>query len=173
MNQKSIPFIVVLLLSLFSVKAQEVLKIGHVNIPELVRKMPEADSIQKVLDREADEMEKMYSELIGEHQKNVQKYEEEVDTYSDFVKKTKESELMEAAGKIQKFQQDASQQLQKRNMELMQPVYTRLNDAIARVANQNSITYVLDLSNGSVVFHSANSQNINPLVLAELGIKKE
>ncbi len=173
MKQKSSLIIIISLLSLFSVSAQEGLKIGHVNIPELVQKMPEADSIQKVLKKEADEMEKMYSELIDEHQKNVQKYEEEMGTYSDFVKKTKESELMEAAGKIQKFEQEANQQLQKRNMELMQPVYKKLNDAIARVAAQNSLTYVLDLSNGSVVFHSANSQNINPLVLAELGIEKK
>ncbi|HKI88650.1 MAG TPA: OmpH family outer membrane protein [Draconibacterium sp.] len=173
MKQKSSLFIVVFFLSLFSVRAQDVLKIGHVNIPELVQKMPESDSIQKVLNKEADEMENMYSELIGEHQKNVTKYDNEKDTYSDFVKKTKESELMEAAGKIQKFQQDATQQLQKRNMELMQPVYTKLKDAIARVATRNNFTYILDLSNGSVVFYSANSQDINPLVLAELGIEKK
>lgn len=172
MKQKFAFIIIISLLSLFSVSAQEGLKIGHVNIPELVQKMPEADSIQKVLNKEADEMEKMYSELIEEHQKNVQKYENERDTYSDFVKKNKETELMEAAGKIQKFEQEANQQLQKRNMELMQPVYTKINDAIARVANRNSFTYVLDLSNGAVAFYSANSQNINPLVLAELGIEK-
>lgn len=173
MKQKSSLFIVVFFLSLFSVRAQDVLKIGHVNIPELVQKMPETDSIQTVLNKEADEMEKMYSELIEEHQKNVQKYEDEMGSYSDFVKKTKESELMEAAGKIQKFQQDASQQLQKRNMELMQPVYTKLNDAIARVATRNNFTYILDLGNGSVAFHSANSKDINPMVLAELGIEKK
>jgi outer membrane protein len=171
MKQKSFLFIFFFSLSLFSGKAQEVLKIGHTNIPELVQKMPEADSIQNVLNKEADEMEKMYSELVEEHQKNVQKYEKEIGTYSDFVKKTKETELMEAAAKIQKFQQDASQQLQKRNMELMQPVYAKLNDAIKRVATRNNFTYILDLSSGCVAFNSANSQNINALVLAELGIE--
>ena len=172
MKQKSILFIVAFFLSLWSGNAQDALKIGHVNIPELIQKMPEADSIQTVLNKEADGMEKMYSELIGEHQKNLQKYEDEMNTYSDFVKKTKESELMEAAGKIQKFNQEANQQLQKRNMELMQPLYTKLNDAIAKVATRNNFTYILDLSDGSVVFHSTNSLNINPLVLAELGIEK-
>ena len=73
MKQKSSLFIVVFFLSLFSVRAQDVLKIGHVNIPELVQKMPETDSIQTVLNKEADEMEKMYAELIKEHQKNLQK----------------------------------------------------------------------------------------------------
>ena len=173
MKQKSSLIIIIFLLSLFTASAQEGLKIGHLNYPELIQKMPEADSIQKVLNKEADEMEKMYNELIGEHQKNVQKYDDEKDTYSDFVKKTKETELMEAAGKIQKFQQDASQQLQKRNMELLQPVYNKLNEAIARVANRNNFTYILDLSSGAVVFHSAGSQDINSLVLAELGIEKK
>jgi hypothetical protein len=46
--------------------------------------MPESDSIQAVLDKEAKEMENMYAELISEHEKNVEKFEAEKDTYSDF-----------------------------------------------------------------------------------------
>jgi hypothetical protein len=56
---------------------------------------------------------------------------------------------------------------------LNQPVYQKLNAAISKVANRNSFTYILDLSNGSVVFHSADSHNLNQMVLDELGIKGE
>jgi len=150
--------------------AQQILKIGHVNTAELISKMPESDSIQNVLDKEAKEMENMYTELIREHEKNVQKFEAEKSNYSDFVRETKESELIESAQKIQNFQQTAGQQLQKRNLELNQPVYQKLNNAISKVAIRNNFTYILDLSNGSVAFHSAESKNINQLVFAELGI---
>lgn len=150
--------------------AQKTLKIGHVNTAELIFKMPENDSIQAILDKEAKEMENMYAELISEHEKNVEKFEAEKDSYSDFLRRTKESELVESVQKIQNFQQTAGQQLQKRNLELNQPVYQKLNNAISKVATRNNFTYILDLSNGAVVFHSANSQNVNNLVLAELGI---
>lgn len=96
--------------------AQQILKIGHVNT----------------------------AGLISEHEKKVQKFEYEQETYSDFVRKTKESELMESAQKIQNFLKTAGQQLQKRNLELNQPVYQKLNAAISKVASRNSFTYILD-----------------------------
>ncbi|MCG6190906.1 OmpH family outer membrane protein [Maribellus maritimus] len=168
MKQKSTLLLIGLFFFISHSFAQESLKIGHINYTEIVMKMPEMDSIRKILNKEAEEIENVYNELIEEHEKNVQKYEVEQESYSEFLKNTKQKELIEAAGKIQEFNQEAKQQLQKRNMELMQPVYSKLNDAITRVATRNNFTYILDLSSGSVVFHSANSQNINPLVLDEL-----
>ncbi len=170
MTKKSGLFVVFSLLVCSPLFSQEPLKIGHVNFAEIEKQLPETDSVQSMLNKEADELEKMYSELLTEHEKNVQKYEDEKNTYSEFIRKTKESELMESAGKIQQFQQTASQNLQKRNVELLQPVYQKINEAIATVANRNNFTYILDLSSGAVVFNSANSQNINPLVLKELKV---
>lgn len=153
-----------------TVLAQENLKIGHVNIQEIVQQLPVTDSIQNVLKKEADDMEKMFNEMLQEHETNVKKFDSEKNTYSDFVRSSKESDLMEMATKIQNYQQTANQQLQKRNMELIQPVYGKINGAIEKVALRNNFTYVLDLSNGSVAYHSPSSENLNPQVLKELGI---
>lgn len=150
--------------------AQENLKIGHVNIPEIVQKMPETDSIKSVIEKETKEMEKMYEEMITEHESNLKKFDAEKRSYTDFVRSTKESDLMEMAAKIQQFQQNANQQLQQRNMELFQPVYIKINQAIKQVAQQNNFTYILELSSGALAYHAPNSQNINPLVMEELNI---
>jgi len=150
--------------------SQENLKIGHVNIPEIIQKMPESDSIKTVIENETAEMENMYSEMIEEHEANLKKFDTEKDTYTDFIRTSKESDLMEMAAKIQQFQQNANQQLQKRNMELFQPVYKKINQAIEQVAQKNNFTYILELSSGSIAYHSPNSQNINPLVYEELNL---
>ena len=152
------------------VYSQENLKIGHVNIQEIVQQLPVTDSIQTVLKKEADDMEKLFNEMLQEHDANVKKFDTEKNSYSEFVRNSKESDLMEMATKIQNYQQTANQQLQRRNMELIQPVYGKINNAIEKVALRNSLTYVLDLSNGSVAYHSPSSENLNPLVLKELGI---
>lgn len=78
--------------------------------------LPMTDSIQQVLKQEADGMEQMYNDKIKEHDANVQKYEEEKSTYSEFVRNTKENDLMEASAKIQQYLQNANQQLQKRKI---------------------------------------------------------
>lgn len=62
--------------------------------------------------------------------------------------------------------------MQQRNLELIQPIYDKIHKAINKVATEKGFTYILDISKGSVVFTSKNSQNINPLVLHELGIEK-
>lgn len=162
--------VLVFLLKVSSVGAQEYLKIGHVNIQELVQQLPETDSIQEVLKKEADDMEKMFEEMIAEHETNVKKFEAEKSSYSEFVRNSKETDLMEMASKIQQYQQNANQQLQKRNMELIQPVYENINKAIEKVALKNNFTYILDLSNGAVAFHSPSSKNLDSQVLTELGI---
>lgn len=150
--------------------AQENLKIGHVNIPEIMQQLPETDSLKKVLENETKDMEKMYEEMIAEHEINIKEYELKKATFSEFVRAEKEKALMEMAGKIQQFNQNANQQLQMRNMELLQPVYQKINDSIKKVAQANNFTYILELSNGSVAYHSPKSENINPLVLKELNI---
>lgn len=163
--------IISVLFPVSSVMGQENLKIGHVNIQEIVQQLPETDSIQAVLKKEADDMEKLYNEMLQEHDTNVKKFEAEKSTYSEFVRNSKESDLMEMATKIQNYQQTANQQLQRRNMELIQPVYEKINRAIEKVALQNNFTYVLDLANGSVAYHSPSSENLNEKVLKELGIE--
>ena len=98
-------------------------------------------------------------------------YQQNIDSYSQLIQQTKETELLEMQNKIQAFQQTATQQLQQRNYELMQPIYSRIQEAIDKIATQEGFTYILDVSKGSVVFTAINSQNINSLVLAELGIE--
>jgi len=165
---------ILLLITLFStsifVSAQENLKIGHVNIPEIMQQLPETDSLKTVLENETKDMEKMYEEMITEHEASIKEYEQKKASYSEFVKNEKEKSLMEMANKIQQFNQNANQQLQQRNMELLQPVYQKINAAIEKIALSNHFTYILDLSNGAVAFYSPNSENINPLVLKELNI---
>jgi outer membrane protein len=170
MNSKVFILVIFFTGFLSPVFSQENLKIGHVNIPEIIQKLPETDSVQALLKKETDELEKMYNEMVSEHDANVKKYEKEKAGYSEFIRQTKESELMDSADKIQQFQQNATQKVQKRNTDLLQPIYDKVNKAIKKVAANEGFTYILDVSNGTVVYQSPGSLNINPLVLKELGL---
>ncbi|MEN8116251.1 MAG: OmpH family outer membrane protein [Bacteroidota bacterium] len=149
-------------------EAQQSLKIGHVNIQELAQKHPAMDSIKNVVDAEAKEMEKLYGELLTEHENKLKVFETESAAYSDFIKKEKEKELIEFAQKIQTYNQTAQQQLQRRNMELLRPIYEQINQEITNIAGHNNFTYILDVSNGAVAYISPESEDITPLVLENL-----
>lgn len=153
------------------IQAQSTLKIGHVNIQEIVQKHPSTDSIRKVLETETKEMENLYNEMLTEHETKLGVFEKEKAGYTDFVRNSKEKELIEMAQKIQEYNQTAQQQLQKRNMELLKPVYDQINSLISDISVKNSFTYILDLGSGAVAYVAPTSENITSLVLEKLKSK--
>ncbi|MBN2775389.1 MAG: OmpH family outer membrane protein [Prolixibacteraceae bacterium] len=152
--------------------SQETLKIGHLNVPEVIRQLPETDSIRAIIQKETGDLEQMYTELIAEYDKMYDAYDKEKAGLSDFIRQQKENEIREKAAKVQQFNSDANQRIEKLSVELQQPVYKKVQEAINSVATREQFTYVLDISNGVLVYQSPNSLDITPLVLKELGINE-
>jgi len=161
--------VIILVLGLLSVSSatlgQNILKVGHVDIMKILSDLPERDSAQVVLDKETKEIESTFEEMQVVYNKLVDDYTNGQSTYSELVKKAKEGEILDMQKRLQEFERNASAALQKRNTELIQPIYDKILKAIEKVATQNNFTYILDVSKGSVVFTSKESQNINQLVL--------
>ncbi len=159
---------VFLLCGISLLSAQTTLKIAHVNVQELVQKHPDTDSIHAVLQQEAKDMEDVYGEMLDEQKTKLDAFEQESAGYSDFVRKTKQQELLELSQKIETFNQTAQQQLRQRNITMLQPVYNDVNDAIKKVAKENQYTYVLDVSAGVIAYLSPDSEDITARVLEML-----
>jgi outer membrane protein len=169
MKQTSILVIALALISISSITfSQSVLKIGHVNINELMASLPEKDSAQVLLDKETKEIQATYEDMQVRINIQIEEYQKNLSSYTELVKKAKETEIYDIQKRAQEFEQNASLTLQKRNVELFQPIYDKIIKAIEKVANENSFTYILDTSNKSVVFTSKDSQNINSQVLSLL-----
>ena len=120
-------------------------------------------------------MQKTYDDMTDVYNKMLDDYEKNQAVLSEIVKKNKEAELLDKEKRLREFEQTASESLQKRNSDLIQPILDKILKAVDKVAGENGFTYILDVSKGSVVFTSKDSQNINPLVLKELlpeGVKK-
>ena len=161
-----IPFLTAILLSIsFNSNSQVQLKIGHVDMNELLMALPERDSAQAILEKESKELELVLEEMTVAYNKLMDDYQKGLSSYSEIIKKAKEFEILDKQKRISEFEQNATVTLQNRNAELIRPIYDKINKAINKIATENSFTYILDLSKGSVVFTSKDSQNINPLVL--------
>jgi outer membrane protein len=148
--------------------SQSQLKIGHVDVMKILSELPERDSAQLVLDKETKEIKSSFEEMQVIYNKLVDDYTQGLSTYSELVKKAKEDEILDKQKRVQEFEENATATLQKRNTELLQPIYEKIIKTIEKVATQNGFTYILDVSKGSVAFTSKDSQNIDQLVLALL-----
>jgi outer membrane protein len=145
--------------------SQSILKIGHVDLTKIMESMPERDTASAILQRETKEVQSTYNEMTEVYNKLLDDYDKRKSTYSEIIRKTKETELLDKEKRIQEFEQNAQTNLQKRNSELVQPILDKVLKAINKVAAENGFTYILDVSKGSVIYTSKDSQNINDLVL--------
>ena len=148
--------------------SQATLKIGHVDLTKIMESLPERDTAAAVLQRETKEVQSTYDEMTVVYNKLLDEYDKGKSTYSEIIRKTKETELLDKEKRIQEFEQNAQTNLQKRNSELVQPILDKVLKAVNKVAAENGFTYILDVSKGSVIYTSKDSQNINELVLKML-----
>ncbi len=144
-------------------------KIAHVASQELVESMPafkdamtQLEKLQKTYDTE---IKDMYTEA----QKTMQRYESEAATKTEEENQKRAMELQSTERRIREHGQNAQQDLQKKELDLLKPVYEKARTSIQKVARAKGYDYVLDSSNGSGVI-MADGYNLMPDVKKELGI---
>ena len=89
-------------------------------------------------------------------------------TYSPAVAKAKEDELNTMYSRIQKFSQDAEEEMALKQQELLQPFQKRILDAVKVVAQTEGYMYVFDVT---TISFSEGGNDITAKVKAQLGIK--
>jgi outer membrane protein len=150
----------------------QTLKFGHINSDELIQALPENDSATVKFEKYRQELVN-YLELMSVELNNKSDvYNKESKNLTDLVKQTKEQELIDLNRKIQEFQASAQQKLQDKQVELFQPIYTKVDKAIKDVGKENGFLYVFDVAKGSLLyFDETKSINVLPLAKTKLGIK--
>lgn len=147
-------------------------KIGHLNSDELVRSMPETDSINKILTQLSDDYKRLGEELDVKYRQAFEAYTNQAETLKPMEKKLKESELVDMQQRIQTFSTESQSDYQKRHQELYQPILLRAQNAIKEVGKENGLLYILDSAQGFILYIKEDeSLNILPLVQKKLGIK--
>ncbi|MFO7720945.1 MAG: OmpH family outer membrane protein [Gillisia sp.] len=144
-------------------------KIAHVASQDLVQTLPaykdamaQLEKLQKTYDAEIRDM-------MTEAQKTMQRYESEAPTKTEEENSKRAQELQSTQRRIQEHGQNAQQDLQKKELDLLKPVYERARVAIQKVARAKGYDYVLDSSNGSGVI-MADGYDLMADVKKELGM---
>jgi len=151
--------------------SQQKIKLGHLNSNDLLEAMPEKSQAQKTLQDYSKQLEDQLVTMQDELEKKYNEYLEKKDTYTDLIKKNKEEELTSLQQRIQTFQTNAQQDIQKKEQELLKPIIDKAKKAIEDVAKENGYTYIFDSGTGSLLYYPKDADDILPLVKKKLGIK--
>jgi outer membrane protein len=144
-------------------------KVAHIDTKVLVEAMPEMKAAQSQLEKLQKTYDAEIKSMMKEWENKVKQYDGEA------VNKTEEENLkrVEEVQGMQKnigdYRNQAIQDLQKKEVDLLQPILEKARAAIQKVARAQGIQYVLDSSTGNGVI-LADGTDLLADVKKELGI---
>lgn len=165
-------FVILFFTTMYS-NGQPTQKIGHADWEYIFSHMPEYKQIESDL--------KAYeSQLQNQIKVKGQELENKYNTYQalpadtpEAIRKDKESELSYLQENLQKFQQDAQAAMQKKQTDLVNPIFIKIGKAIEEVAQENGFSYIINpqmMGGGDVLLYTDEKYNISKLVLKKLGV---
>ncbi|SHJ19529.1 periplasmic chaperone for outer membrane proteins Skp [Tangfeifania diversioriginum] len=170
--RKFTPLCVAILFSIIAtVGNAQTLKFGHIDLQALIQVMPERETVETEFTKFQTDMEDILGEMQTDYQTKLGELEQMDENVSELKRDSKISELQNLSERIQGFQQNAQQQIQRKYQELLNPLYEKAQGAINEVAREQELMYVFETGSNVVLYKSNQSIDLFPLVKQKLGIE--
>ncbi len=146
------------------------LKIAHVDSAAIMEILPERAKIEQDLQAYAAELQAELQAMGAEYQSKMQDYHANQATMSNLIRQSKEKEIMDLETRISEFQNSAELAMQNKQLELLNPLIEKVQNAINEVGKEKGFTYILDKAVGAVVYIGDNAIDITSDVKTKLGL---
>jgi len=147
------------------------LKVGYVNSQQVMEKFKDALDVRKQLA----ELNTQWEDEARDMQKQIQKLQEELESQSlllsDQRKQEKVQQIQTLGQQYQLFLQTKwGQQGEgvKKEVELLQPVYEKINAAIKKIGQAEGYQYIFDVVAGNILYASDDQPDLTEKLLVEL-----
>ena len=121
-------------------------KVAHVDVSEIMGKMPAILDAQKQLQTLGTTYDADYKKMVDEYQAKLKKYEAESATVTEAVNQERQKEVQDMQKRIVDFRDNAQKELQNKESEIMKPIMEKVKASIAKVGKAKGFQYVLDSS---------------------------
>lgn len=140
-------------------------KVAHVDVAEIMTKLPAMLDAQKQLEKISATYDADYKKMIEEYQAKLKKYDAEASTVTEAVNIERQKEVQDMQKRIGDFRDNAQKELQKKQEEIVKPIMDKVKNSIQKVGKAKGFQYVLD---GSTLL-LADGTNITADVKKDLG----
>lgn len=147
-------------------------KFGHLNAGNLLAQMPGT--------QDADEQLKVYQDsLVALGEADAKALQEEAATFYEryqageitpAVAQQKEAEFQQRQQELMQFEQVVINSVAEKRQELIEPILTKVQNAVNEVGKEGGYTMIFDVSVFNTILFAQESDDIEPLVKAKLGI---
>lgn len=165
-------FLLFIALALPMMAAAQNVKIGLVDVNEVMRSMPATEAAQKTLEEVAGKYDAQAKSL----QEDLQKQAEELQAMQNdkdalpAIMERKMKAFQDSQARYQEFMQKAEAEIAQKQQELLYPITTEIKNAIESVGREGNYTLVQTNDPQIVFYYSSPAEDITPLVKKKLGL---
>ena len=128
----------------YTINAQA--KTAHVDVNELISKMPAMLDAQKQLEKLSGTYDAEYKTMAEEYQNKIKKYDQEAATVGDAVNATRQTEVQDLVKRITDYRDNAQKELQKKEADMVKPLMDKIKASIAKIGKAKGYQYVLNVA---------------------------
>jgi outer membrane protein len=161
------------LVVLFTVASIAQTKVGTVDADFILSKMPELSQANEELKNYNLDLEKQLKTKIDSYEATLKTAQEAFESMTDEQKQTKQEELSKMEGEIKQFQANGTQLVQLKQSEVVQPLYKKIGEEVAKYAKAQGFTQILTVGNNNNFAYYDPSFDITIAVLSQMGIALE
>lgn len=140
-------------------------KTAHVEVSEIMSKMPAMLEAQKQLEKLSGTYDVEYKGMVEEYQNKLKKYEQEATTVTEVVNETRSKEVQDMQKRIVDYRDNAQKELQQKESDIVKPIMEKVKASIQKVGKAKGFQYVLN-SEGLLL---ADGPNLTADVKKDLG----
>ncbi len=140
-------------------------KTAHVDVSEIMTKMPAMLDAQKQLDKLSTTYDADYKKMVEEYQGKLKKYEAEAATVTEAINGDRSKEVQDMQKRIVDYRDNAQKELQQKESDIVKPIMEKVRASIQKVGKAKGFQYVLD---GSTLL-LADGPNLTADVKKDLG----
>ena len=122
-------------------------KVAHVDVSEIMSKMPAMLDAQNQLQKLSGTYDTEYKKMVDEYQVKIKKYEAEAATVTEAVNGERSKEVQDMQKRIVDYRDNAQKELQQKETDIVKPLMEKVRASIQKVGKAKGFQYVLDDSN--------------------------
>jgi outer membrane protein len=119
-------------------------KTAHVDVSEIMTKMPAMLDAEKQLKTLSATYDVEYKKMADEFQAKLKKYDAESATVTEAINADRQKEVQDMQKRIQDYGQNAQKELQQKQEDITKPIYEKVRASIQKVGKAKGFQYVLD-----------------------------
>ena len=122
-----------------SIQAQA--KVAHVDVNELISKMPAMLDAQKQLEKLSGTYDAEYKTMVEEYQNKLKKYDQEASTVTDVINQARQTEVQDLTKRITDYRDNAQKELQKKEADMVKPLMDKIKASISKIGKAKGFQY--------------------------------